>query len=134
MMANKPHSWNGPNTLSTCTWTARPSSELNSRMAGLLEAVAEASREVAGVETECHRQRQRVQGMEDAEQSTRNRLAVLSRQVQADKASLKVIYTSGYSSDIVGRDFVLREGLNYLQKPFVPQKLARAVRKCLDGK
>jgi two-component system cell cycle sensor histidine kinase/response regulator CckA len=58
----------------------------------------------------------------------------LAEKVQTEKASLKVIYTSGYSSDIVGRDFVLREGLNYLQKPFVPQKLARAVRKCLDGK
>jgi CheY-like chemotaxis protein len=58
----------------------------------------------------------------------------LAEKVQAEKASLKVIYTSGYSSDIVGKDFVLREGLNYLQKPFVPQKLARVVRKCLDGK
>jgi two-component system cell cycle sensor histidine kinase/response regulator CckA len=58
----------------------------------------------------------------------------LAEKVQAEKPSLKVIYTSGYSSDIVGRDFVLREGLNYLQKPFVPQKLVRAVRKCLDGK
>ncbi len=58
----------------------------------------------------------------------------LAEKVQAEKPSLKVIYTSGYSSDIVGKDFVLREGLNYLQKPFVPQKLARAVRKCLDGK
>jgi hypothetical protein len=58
----------------------------------------------------------------------------LAEKIQADKPSIKTIYTSGYSSDIVGRDFVLREGLNYLQKPFVPQKLARAVRKCLDGK
>jgi two-component system, cell cycle sensor histidine kinase and response regulator CckA len=58
----------------------------------------------------------------------------LAEKVQAEKPSLKAIYTSGYSSDIVGRDFVLREGLNYLQKPFVPHKLARAVRKCLDGK
>jgi two-component system cell cycle sensor histidine kinase/response regulator CckA len=58
----------------------------------------------------------------------------LAEKIQAEKPSLKAIYTSGYSSDIVGRDFVLREGLNYLQKPFVPPKLARAVRKCLDGK
>jgi CheY-like chemotaxis protein len=58
----------------------------------------------------------------------------LAEKVQADKPSLKAIYTSGYSSDIVGKDFVLQEGLNYLQKPFVPLKLARAVRKCLDGK
>ena len=35
--------------------------------------------------------------------------------------------------DIVGKDFVLRQGLNFLQKPYSPQKLARAVRECLDN-
>jgi PAS domain S-box-containing protein len=58
----------------------------------------------------------------------------LAEKVRAEKPSLKTIYTSGYSADIVGKDFVLHDGLNFLQKPFVPLKLARAVRKCLDGK
>jgi len=44
-----------------------------------------------------------------------------------------VIFTSGYSADVVGHDFVLRHGRNYLQKPYHPQKLAVAVRDCLDA-
>ena len=58
----------------------------------------------------------------------------LAAKIQADKPSLKSIFTSGYSSNIVGKDFTIHEGLNYLQKPFVPHKLARAVRHCLDAK
>ncbi len=57
----------------------------------------------------------------------------LVERIRAARPGLKAIYTSGYSSDIVGKDFVLNEGVNYLQKPFLPQILARAVRKCLDG-
>ena len=58
----------------------------------------------------------------------------LAEKLQAEKPGLKAIFTSGYSSDIVGKDFVIQEGLNFLQKPYVPQKLTSLVRKCLDGK
>jgi two-component system, cell cycle sensor histidine kinase and response regulator CckA len=51
----------------------------------------------------------------------------------AERPGLKVIFTSGYSADVVGREFVLRRGLNYLQKPYHPQKLAMTVRECLDA-
>jgi CheY-like chemotaxis protein len=50
------------------------------------------------------------------------------------KPSLKVIYCSGYSLDVVGNDMMLHEGLNFLQKPYHPGKLARTVRDCLDAK
>jgi len=58
----------------------------------------------------------------------------LAERLQADRPEVKVIFTSGYSAEIVGKDFVLRPGLNYLQKPFQPQKLATMVRACLDAK
>jgi CheY-like chemotaxis protein len=58
----------------------------------------------------------------------------LAERVQAEKPGLKAIFTSGYSSEIVGKDFIIEEGVNFLQKPYVPQKLIRVVRKCLDGK
>ncbi len=58
----------------------------------------------------------------------------LSERLQGEKPTLKIIFTSGYSADIVGKDFVLREGLNFLQKPYHPEKLTHAVRDCLDGK
>jgi CheY-like chemotaxis protein len=57
----------------------------------------------------------------------------LAERVQAEKPGLKAIFTSGYSADIVGKDFIIQEGVNFLQKPYVPQKLTRAIRKCLDG-
>jgi PAS domain S-box-containing protein len=56
----------------------------------------------------------------------------LAEKVQLEKPGLKAIFTSGYSSEIVGKDFILQEGLNFLQKPYHAQKLAAAVRKCLD--
>jgi PAS domain S-box-containing protein len=57
----------------------------------------------------------------------------LAEKLWAEKPRLKVIFTSGYSEDVVGKDFVLHGGLNYLQKPYHPRKLALAVRECLDA-
>ncbi|MEO6035566.1 MAG: ATP-binding protein, partial [Verrucomicrobiota bacterium] len=58
----------------------------------------------------------------------------LSKRLLQDNPDLKVIFTSGYSADTVGKDFVLREGINFLQKPYHPDKLTQTVRDCLDGK
>ena len=57
----------------------------------------------------------------------------LAEKLCSDRPGLKVIFTSGYSADVVGKDFILRSGLNYLQKPYPPHKLAAAVRECLDA-
>ena len=57
----------------------------------------------------------------------------LAETLRADRPGLKVIFTSGYSAEVVGKDFVLQRGLNYLQKPYEPRKLAAVVRDCLDG-
>jgi PAS domain S-box-containing protein len=57
----------------------------------------------------------------------------LAERLRGDKPELKVIYSSGYSLAVVGSDMVLREGLNFLQKPYNPRKLAKAVRDCLDA-
>jgi len=45
---------------------------------------------------------------------------------------LKVIYASGYSAEIVGTDFPLKEGVNFLIKPFHSQKLAQTIRDKFD--
>ena len=45
---------------------------------------------------------------------------------------LKVIYTSGYSPGMSGKDFALLEGFNFLPKPYPPSRLAEVVRDCLD--
>ena len=41
---------------------------------------------------------------------------------------LKVIYVSGYSAEIAGKDFPLEEGVDFLTKPFEARKLAQTVR------
>ena len=58
----------------------------------------------------------------------------LAEKMWAEAPGLKVIFTSGYSADIVGKDFKLQPELNFLQKPYQPQSLALTVRRCLDGK
>ena len=57
----------------------------------------------------------------------------LAERLWTERPKLKVIFTSGYSADVVGKDFVLRDGLNYLQKPYHPHKLVLTVRDCLDA-
>jgi len=58
----------------------------------------------------------------------------LAETLRMERPDLKVIFTSGYSADIVGKDFKIESDLNFLQKPYHPQTLALAVRRCLDGK
>jgi DNA-binding NtrC family response regulator len=47
--------------------------------------------------------------------------------------SLKVIYTSGYSPGMAGKDASLLEGRNFLPKPYSIGQLAQFVRECLDA-
>jgi two-component system, cell cycle sensor histidine kinase and response regulator CckA len=58
----------------------------------------------------------------------------LAEKLRAEKPGLKVIYTSGYSPDILEKAPLPVEGCNFLQKPYQPLKLAQTVRNCLDGK
>jgi len=55
----------------------------------------------------------------------------LADRLRREKPSLKVIYTSGYSSDVMGQENATRE-IKFLQKPYPPPELAQLVRECLD--
>ncbi len=57
----------------------------------------------------------------------------LSRELLARKPELKVIYTSGYSSDLFGSDVKLREGVNYLPKPYLSHKLTAILANAFQG-
>jgi PAS domain S-box-containing protein len=59
--------------------------------------------------------------------------ADLALQAQAQKPRLRVIYTSGYSTEIAQATPLLREGSRFLPKPYTPSTLAAFVRACLDG-
>ncbi len=47
---------------------------------------------------------------------------------------LKVIFTTGYSPGVAGARGALEEEVNFLPKPYSPNKLAEIIRKCLDAK
>ncbi len=56
----------------------------------------------------------------------------LAERLLAQKPSLKVIFTSGYSPDMAGKDISLTEGINFMPKPYSIGKMAQLVRQCLD--
>ena len=55
----------------------------------------------------------------------------LAAELRKRKPSLKIIYTSGYSEEIMGGELTLNE-TRFLQKPYAPPVLAETVRECLD--
>ena len=57
----------------------------------------------------------------------------LAERLHQEDPELKVIYTSGYSPGMAGKDIALLEGFNFLAKPYPPNRLAQVVRECLDG-
>ena len=58
----------------------------------------------------------------------------LAGMLTPEKPTLKVIFSTGYSPDQLGEDSGIREGLNFLQKPYHPPTLVKVVRACLDAK
>jgi DNA-binding NarL/FixJ family response regulator len=57
----------------------------------------------------------------------------LARVLQSRDPHLRVLYTSGYNSEVIREDLHLVHGVNFLRKPYDPSALLKAVRLCLDG-
>jgi two-component SAPR family response regulator len=51
--------------------------------------------------------------------------------VSATRPAIKVLYTSGYTDEMLAEDDVVQPG-DFLQKPFTPSDLARRIRRLLD--
>jgi two-component system cell cycle sensor histidine kinase/response regulator CckA len=58
----------------------------------------------------------------------------LAQTLTSDKPRLKVLYTSGYSPDSIDPNANLREGINYLQKPYPSDCLLDAIRNILEAR
>ena len=57
----------------------------------------------------------------------------LAARLRERNPRLPVIFTSGYSAEIAGRELALQPGQHFLQKPSRPHELLETVRRCLDG-
>lgn len=58
----------------------------------------------------------------------------LAERMRSENPKIKVIFTSGYSPGMAGKDLSLIEGRNFLPKPFSVGKLARMIRDVMDQK
>ncbi len=56
----------------------------------------------------------------------------LSEQLTQSRPELRVLFTSGYTEDVVAHHGVLDEGVHFVNKPYSPETLARKVREVLD--
>jgi len=59
--------------------------------------------------------------------------AVLATQLSTKIKDLRVLYTSGYSQELMDNADRLTQGVNFLPKPFDVNRLLRTVRSCLDS-
>jgi CheY-like chemotaxis protein len=56
----------------------------------------------------------------------------LALRLRKEQPALRVIYMSGYNPEMAGKSFALKEGVNFLPKPFDMATLTRVVRSSLD--
>lgn len=57
----------------------------------------------------------------------------LAMRLQHEEPGLKVLFTSGYSPEMAGRALKLQPGQSYLQKPYTPHQLLKAIQKVMDS-
>jgi CheY-like chemotaxis protein len=57
----------------------------------------------------------------------------LAAELVSERPELRVVFMSGYAEHAVFQHGVLEPGLVFVQKPFVPDELARKVRQALDA-
>jgi len=57
----------------------------------------------------------------------------LVERVSARSPGVRVLYMSGYTTDIISNGGWLAPGVSFLQKPFGPEALVQALRQILDG-
>lgn len=54
-------------------------------------------------------------------------------EIKKVQPSVKAVFTSGYTEDIINQKMVIEEGLNFIMKPIMPTELLKKVREVLDS-
>ncbi len=57
----------------------------------------------------------------------------LAERLLQRRSRLKILFTSGYTEEVIAHHGILRDGVHFLSKPYSMQNLARKVREVLDG-
>jgi DNA-binding response OmpR family regulator len=57
-----------------------------------------------------------------------------SERIAKARLGMKTIYSSGYTAEVIDKQGILEEGLNFLAKPFAARELALKVRSVLEAK
>ena len=57
----------------------------------------------------------------------------LAKNILAVYPSLKCLFMSGYTANVIAHHGVLDKGVNFIQKPFSKEQLGAKVREALDG-
>ncbi|MBW1959793.1 MAG: hybrid sensor histidine kinase/response regulator, partial [Deltaproteobacteria bacterium] len=52
--------------------------------------------------------------------------------IESIRPGIKVLYMSGYTDNAIAHHGILDKDINFIQKPFSPNDLARKVREVLD--
>ena len=58
----------------------------------------------------------------------------LAERAQSLRPEIKILYMSGHTDDAIAHHGVLAPGVNFIEKPFVPEDLVRKLRQVLDEK
>ena len=53
-------------------------------------------------------------------------------EIKKIRPDIKAIFTSGYNAEIIHKKGILKKGLGFISKPFLPQELLKKVREVLD--
>jgi DNA-binding NtrC family response regulator len=57
----------------------------------------------------------------------------LSEKLQSIRPETRVIYMSGYTDNAIVHHGILKQKINFIEKPFSPESLSKKVRQVLDG-
>ncbi len=58
----------------------------------------------------------------------------VAEKISALRPGIRVLYNSGYTSEVIDKQGILEKGINFISKPFTPQALSVKIREILDKK